>query len=114
MMIRSVIGYQVHDYPNVPLLSFANKVIKISHGAILRINTCIVGDVVAEIDLRRWEYWCDPDCINSQIFEIIEPARDAIQIAYSVPIGVLKTPRVDFVDDRMLPPRVRFCAAYCE
>src|SRR5262249_39049307 len=64
----------------------------------------VVGDVVAEVGHRRWEDGRDPDGIDAQPLQVVQPLGDARQVAYAVVIGVLKPARVDLVDDAALPP----------
>jgi hypothetical protein len=47
---------------------------------------------------------CQPDGVDAEFLQVIETARDPVQIADSVTIGVLEAPRVDLVDDRVFPP----------
>ena len=68
------------------------------------IDVAVVGDVVAEIGHRRGIDRRDPDRIDAEPDEIIEPRQDAGQIADAVAVRVLKGARIDLIDDAALPP----------
>ncbi len=42
--------------------------------------------------------------IDTELFEVVEPLGDAVQIADAVTVGILEAARVDLVDHRVLPP----------
>ena len=78
--------------------------VEIGEGAEARIDPAIVGHIVAEILHRRGEEGRDPDAVDAQIGDVVEPLGDAGKIADPVTIGVAEGARVDLVDDRPAPP----------
>ncbi len=38
---------------------------------------------------------------------MVQPLRYAVQIANAIPIRILIRPRINLIDDRTLPPRLR-------
>ncbi len=48
------------------LVRFRHQVIEVLQRAILRIDVLVVGDVVAEVDLRRWIHGRKPDRVHAQ------------------------------------------------
>ena len=64
----------------------------------------VVGDVVAEVDLRRGIEGREPDGVDAQVLQVVEPLGDAVQVADAVAVRVLKAARVNLVDDGVLPP----------
>ena len=106
MLVGGVVRNKIHDDADVAGFRFLHQMIEIGHGAVLRINRGVVGDVVAEVDLRRRIHRRDPDGVDAEIFQVVEALGDAVEVADAVAVRILKTARIDFVDDRVLPPHV--------
>src|SRR5690606_22967756 len=47
---------------------------------------------------------CEPDRIDAQRLEVVQPLDDALQVTRAAALGVLEAPGRDLVDDRALPP----------
>src|SRR5260370_4345533 len=99
---------KIQNDPNVAPLRFAHQAVKILHRSVHRVNRFVVGDVVSEIHLRGGKARRDPDGIDPEILQIIQFRRDAVEVADAVVVAVRKTSRVDFVEHRVLPPRMAF------
>jgi hypothetical protein len=76
------------------------------------INPAIVGDIVTEVMHRRGINRRNPDRIDAEPDEIVEPLPNAIEIANAVAVRVLKRSRVDLIKRTGLPP-VMHDAALC-
>jgi len=66
-----------------------------------------VNPIVArenEVGQRRRVDGRQPDGVDPQPLEVVQPSRDACQVAHAVPITVLEAARVDLVDDGVVPP----------
>ena len=96
----------VHDDLDVVRLGRLQKRIEVAHGAVLRIDGLIVGDVIAEVDLRRRIHGRDPDGVDAEGLQVFEAAFDTLDVAPSVAVGILKAAGVDLVDHGVLPPGV--------
>src|SRR3546814_4172210 len=59
-----------------------------------RVDVAVIGDVIAEIGHGRGIDGRKPDRIHAEIDQMIEPPRDAAQIADAVAIGILKRPGI--------------------
>lgn len=46
---------------------FRDEPVKIGHCAVLGVDGLVVGNVISEINLRRWEAGCQPDGITRQL-----------------------------------------------
>jgi hypothetical protein len=64
----------------------------------------VVGDVVAPVDVRRPGDRVQPDRVDPELGEVVEPGRDARQVADPVAVRVAERARVDLVEDGLLPP----------
>ena len=86
------------------LAGLGDETVEVGQGAVLRIDVFVVGDVVAEVDLRRWVDGREPDGVDAEVLEVVEALGDALQVADAIEIRVLKAARIDLVDDGVLPP----------
>ena len=64
----------------------------------------VVGDVVAEILHRRGEEGRQPDGVDAEGGDIVQPRGDAREVADSVAVRVGEAARIDLVDHRAPPP----------
>ena len=104
MLIRGVVHHHVHHHADVALACLGHEAIEISERAVLWIDVLVVGNVVAEIHVRRLIHRRKPDCIHAQLLEVVEPRSNPVQVADPVAIRVLKAARVYLVDHGILPP----------
>src|SRR5439155_14892520 len=59
-----------------------------------------------EVGHRRGEDRREPERVDAEPVQVVEPAGDAAQVADAVAVAVLERARVDLVDDPALPPVV--------
>ena len=107
VLVGGVVEHHVEQHTDVAFAGLRQQAVKVRQRAVLRIHVLVVGDVIAEIDLRRGIHRCDPDGIDTERLQVIEPLRDAVEIADAVAVGILKAAWIDLVDHRVLPPGVR-------
>jgi hypothetical protein len=69
------------------------------------VHVRVVGDVVAPVRIRRRERRVEPDAVDAEPLEIVEPIDNAAQVADPVAVRVGEAPRIDLVQDAVLPPR---------
>src|SRR5271169_987825 len=106
MLVGSVIGDEIQNDAVIMFFCFFDEMIEVSQSAVLRVDGQVIGDIVAKIDLGRGINGSNPDGVNAEVPEVAEARGNTVEIAYTVTIGVLKTARVDFIDDCVLPPMV--------
>jgi len=99
-----VVEDHVQNDTDVALLGLGYEAVEVCHGAVLGIDGCVVGDVVAEVDLGRREHGREPDGIYSQSLQIVQTPGDAVQVSEAVAVRVLEAAGVDLVDYGVLPP----------
>src|SRR5437763_7602185 len=104
MLIRGVIYHEVQNDADTLLLALGNHAVEVSERTVHRINILVVGDVVAEIHLRRWETWTDPNRVHAEIVQVGHLGGDALEIADAVIVAVGEAARIDLVEDSILPP----------
>src|SRR5438874_616881 len=79
--VRGVIHYKVHDDADAALLAFAHQPVEVGECSVLRIDVLVIRDVVAEIDLGRGITRSNPNCIDAELFQIVQFRGDSIDIA---------------------------------
>jgi len=69
-----------------------------------RINVAVVGNVITKI--RHWgrEDGRNPQRVDAEVNQIVQPCKDAGQVANAVIVRVLKRTRIHFIDNPALPP----------
>src|SRR5580692_10942801 len=82
--------------------------IEVSQSSIHRIYVFVIGNVVAEVDLRGGEARGNPDRIDAQIFQVIQLGRDSFQIADTIIVTISEAARINLVEDSVLPPLMAF------
>src|SRR5208282_5531111 len=112
VLVRSVIRNKIHNHADLAFLGLTDELIEIRHGAKLRVDGRVVGNVVAKIDLGRRINRSDPDGVYAEILQIVQTRSDTVQIADTVAVRVLKPARIYLVEDGVFPPRIpRTCRA---
>src|ERR1035438_5277437 len=86
MPVRGVIDHEIEQDADIPLPGFGHQPVEIRHGAVLRIDALVVGDVVTEVYLWGRKEGSDPDAVDAQILQIFEMVGDAVEIADAVAI----------------------------
>lgn len=108
MLMRSVVQDQVHDHAEPATVSILKECIEVIKRAKARVNIDVIAHVIAEIMHGRWIDGGQPDRVHPErgrsTSEIIEPGPDTAEVADTVIIGVLKTPRIDLIENGGLPP----------
>src|ERR1051326_4756769 len=74
-----------------------------------RMHTGIVRDVIAEVRHRRGIDGREPERINAKPAQVVQLLRDTGKVSNTVTIAILKTTRVDLVNDPGLPPGCSLC-----
>ena len=94
----------VHDHRQAELVCAREERVEVRERAEARVDVGVVGDVVAEVAHRRAVERREPDRVDAEPREVLEPRRDAREVADPVGVGVGERARVDLVDDARLPP----------
>ena len=99
-----MVEHHVEEDADVVRFGGGEEAIEVGEGAVLGVDGGVVGDVVAEVDLRGRIHGGDPDGVDAEGLEVVEARGDAVEVADAVAVGVLEAARVDLVDDGVLPP----------
>ena len=108
VLIGSVIQDQVHDQTHTTGVQGLQQRLEVLQAAVYAGDLVEVGDVVAIILKRRRIDRHQPDAVNSQVFQIVEPSLQAFQITVTVSIAVSEGAQIDLIKGGVLVPE-RFC-----
>ena len=90
VLVRSVVGHEIEQHLHAAAVRRREQLVEVLQRAEQRVDLAVIGDVVAEIGHRRAEDRRQPDRVDAEFHEVIEPAQDARQVADAVAVGVLE------------------------
>ena len=99
-----MIYHKVHNDADASLMRLVEHSVIIFHRSELFHDRTVVTDIITIVVIGRLVDRREPDYINAQFFQIIQLFRDTVQIADSVPVAVVKTPRINLIYNTFLPP----------
>jgi hypothetical protein len=101
---RRVRRDQIEQDAETAFVRRGHQRVEVAERAELRVDRRVVRNVVAEVREGRRVDGGQPEGIDAQPHEVIEPLRDPAKIAHAVAVGVLERPWIDLVDHRVTPP----------
>ena len=104
MRVRGMAQHQVDHHLQVQRIGPCDHRIEIRQRAEHRIDIAVIADVIAEVLHRAGEERADPDRIRAQTGDMRQALHDAAQIANAIAVRILKTARIDLIDDGTAPP----------
>ena len=104
MPVRGVVQHQVHDNGNTPGMCAVPESLPVGHAAKLLRNRFIIRNIIAVVHTGGRIDRGHPDRVNPQFGQIIQLFGHAFQVADPVPVRVLKTARVNLIDDQIFIP----------
>ena len=104
VLIRAVVGHDVDDDLDLPLVQGRDELVEVLEGAQTGVDVAVVGDVVAAVGQLRGIERAQPHGIHSQVPQVVRATGHAAQVPQAVAVGVLEAARIDLVDDRLPPP----------
>ena len=104
MLVAGVVDDQVHDQPHPAAVQLRDQLVELLERAEQRVDALVVADVVAVVGLRRGVDRREPQDVDAEVAQVVQPLQDAAQVADAVAVGVLERARIDLVDDGAGPP----------
>jgi len=104
MPVAAVIGHDVEHDLDVALARLGDQPVDRTQVAKDRLHGAVVGDVVADIGIRRNGDRVQPDGIDAQPLQVVEAIDDALQVTDAIAVGVLERSRIGLIDDAFPPP----------
>ena len=106
MAVRGVVRHEVQQHPQAAPMRLGDQRVEVGEGAEARVDVAVVGDVVPPVGHRRGVDRRQPEGVDAEPLQVVEPRQQAAQVAPTVAVGVLERQRVDLVDHPALPPGV--------
>jgi len=65
-----------------------------------RVDVTGIGDVVAVVGHRRDGDRVEPDGVHTQLFQMVQPGRQTVQVTDTVAVAVRERPRIHLIEHR--------------
>ena len=110
VLVGGVVGHEVDDHADAAGVGAGEQVVEVGERAEQRVDVAVVGDVVARVVLRGAVERGQPDGVDAERLEVVQPRRHAGDVTDAVAVRVGERPRVDLVDHGVAPPLPRVAA----
>jgi len=108
VLVAGVVDNEVHHQPHPAPVQLSDQLVDLGLSAEQRVDALVVADVVAVVGLRRRIHRREPQDVDAEVGQVVQPLQHAAEIADPVAVGVLERAGIDLVDDGTGPPgRVR-------
>jgi hypothetical protein len=104
VFVAGVVDHKVHHESDVSVVERRQQLLPVGHRPELLADGAVVADVVAVVGVRGVVHRTEPHHVDAERVEVVDPLGDAGDVADPIAVTVVETPRVDLVDDRLLPP----------
>src|SRR5215475_5991520 len=104
MTIRSVIGDEIKNDFQPPLMRCGYQVVKFVQRSEQSIDVAIIADIIAAVGHGRGIDRGNPERINAEPFKIAKTLLYSSEVTDSIAICILEGPWIDLIDDAVLPP----------
>ena len=104
MFNGGVVHHHIEDDFHPAFMDFFYQLQGISHRPVFGGDGLIIGDVVSEVRLRRGEEGRAPDGFKSQIADVVQLLKDALNVADAVAVAVVERARVNLIDRCFVVP----------
>ena len=104
MLVGGMSGDQVEDDLQTALVGFLEQPLGVGVGAVARSDPAEIADIVAGIGKGGIEDGVQPDGIDPERLDVVQPRDQSRQIANAIAIRILVALRIDLVDHRILQP----------
>ena len=104
VFVGAVVDDQVHHELDAVLVRGGKQLVEVFHGAELRHDGTVVGDVVAVVVVRGGVDGGEPQHLDAEVCQVRDLLGDAGQVTDAVAVGVVERAGVNLVDHRFLPP----------
>ena len=104
VLVRGMVQDQFGYNPNTTGMGLPQKIMEITEGPVLRVDSEIIRDVVAVVAERRDVEGEDPDGGDAQVAQVGDLLQQTPEIADAVAVAVEEAPDMDLVNDGVLVP----------
>jgi hypothetical protein len=104
VLVGGVVHHHVGDHPDAAGVGRLEEVVEVAEGAVVGQDREVVADVVAAVAQRGLVDRQQPDAVDPQPLQVVEPLGQPAEVALAVAVAVLEPPDVQLVEDRGLVP----------
>ena len=104
VLVGGVVDDELGDDANVAAMRFRHEALEVLHRPVVRMDVLVVGDVVAVVPERRRIEGQQPERVDAEALEVVEPLCQAGEVADAVVVAVEEGAHVHLVDDGVLVP----------
>jgi|GEM_PF-7010677 len=104
MLIRGVIDHELGDHLQPAPMGLLDEMTKVIERPVIRVHVAVVGDVVAVVLERRGIERQQPDGVDAELLDVVEPLRQPGEIADAVVVRVEERLDMHLIDDGVLVP----------
>ena len=108
VFIGGVIDDEVHHDLQMMLVCLGEHAVKVLHRTELGHDVPVIGDVIAIVVVRGLVNRGEPEYVDTELFQIRQVLRDAVQVADPVSVAVCKAARINLINDGLFPPGLCF------
>ena len=108
-----MVQHEIQNDADTPCVRFADKRSHILHAAENGVDVPVIRDVIPIVVLRRTKDGREPNGIDPERGQIVEPGHDAGQVPNAVAVRVGKAAGIDLINDGRFPP-IHACAIQTE
>lgn len=90
-----MVGDEVEQHADAPARRVRDEPVEVLDGPELGVNRPVVRDVAAPVTVGRWRDRVQPDAVDAEPREMVEPVEDPRQVADAVVVRVGEGPGVD-------------------
>src|SRR5688572_30635046 len=99
MLIRSVIKNKFRNNAYTPTVRFLQELFEVRKSSIVRMYNTMFDYIKTIVLERRRKKRQQPDCVDSQVFEVIKFLNEPLKVPYTVTIAVEKSTHRNLIDD---------------
>src|SRR5262249_39344695 len=104
VLVAGVVHHEVGHDPQAPGVGLLDQLHGVGQHAVSGQNGEEVGNVVAAVPEGRLVEGQEPDAVDPQPLQVVEPAGEASQVTLAVDVAIGEAPDEDFVEDGLLVP----------
>ena len=106
VLVGGVVDDEVHDEAHAAAVEVGEQGVEVLERAEHRLDVLVVGDVVAVVVHRRRVDRRQPQHVDAEVLQVVQPRAHAGEVADAVTVAVREAARVHLVHHGAAPPRV--------
>ena len=86
MLVGGVVDDEVEDQADAAFLEDVGELGEVAERAEPGVDRVVVGDVVAVVAVRAREEGLQPDAVDAQVLEMVDPVDEALEVSDAVAV----------------------------